>query len=178
MKVSIARAAEILGVSITTLRRWDAEGKLKAERTPAGHRRYDLQKLRKLVNYTIDEASAGRKTAVYARVSSLEEQQLLEKQVQLLLTYCQRFGWEPELFSDVGDGKNGRLPQLAELVKLLCNEQIERLILLNHTRLSPVGLDLVLSLCTEFQVQIVFTNQTLPKLQALHEPEFIVTRGS
>ncbi|MEM7110893.1 MAG: MerR family DNA-binding transcriptional regulator [Chloroflexota bacterium] len=175
MKVSIARAAEILGVSITTLRRWDAEGKLKAERTAAGHRRYYLQNLRKLVIYTIDESSSGRKTAVYARVSSSDEQELLEKQIQLLLRYCHRFGWEPELFSDVGDGKNGRLSQLAKLVKLLCTEQIERLILLNHTRLSPTGLALVSSLCADFQVQMIFTNQALPKLQTLHEPEVIFT---
>ena len=44
-KVSIAQAAKIKGVSISTLRRWEAEGKLIPERTPNGHRRYDLADL-------------------------------------------------------------------------------------------------------------------------------------
>ncbi|MDL2408498.1 helix-turn-helix domain-containing protein, partial [Rhizobium calliandrae] len=35
--VSIGEAAEVLGVSITTLRRWEAEGRLVAEHTPGGH---------------------------------------------------------------------------------------------------------------------------------------------
>jgi putative resolvase len=44
--VDIREAAKALGVSITTLRRWDAEGRLVPERTMGGHRRYDLKKLR------------------------------------------------------------------------------------------------------------------------------------
>ncbi len=44
--VSIGEAASALGVSITTLRRWEASGKLVAEHTAGGHRRYDLAKLR------------------------------------------------------------------------------------------------------------------------------------
>ena len=43
--VGIGEAASALGVSIATLRRWEASGKLVAERTAGGHRRYDLAKL-------------------------------------------------------------------------------------------------------------------------------------
>ncbi|MBN1485288.1 MAG: helix-turn-helix domain-containing protein, partial [Chloroflexia bacterium] len=42
MRIDISQAAHILGVSRKTLRRWDQEGKLPAERTLGGHRRYDL----------------------------------------------------------------------------------------------------------------------------------------
>ncbi|WP_180051367.1 MerR family DNA-binding transcriptional regulator, partial [Acinetobacter sp. YH12211] len=43
--VSIGVAAKTLGVSIQTLRRWDEEGTLVADRTPKNHRRYDLSKI-------------------------------------------------------------------------------------------------------------------------------------
>ena len=43
--VGIGEAAQALGVSITTLRRWEASGALLAEHTVGGHRRYDLAKL-------------------------------------------------------------------------------------------------------------------------------------
>ncbi len=44
--VAIGEASQVLGVSIATLRRWEAAGKLIPERTVAGHRRYDLAKLK------------------------------------------------------------------------------------------------------------------------------------
>ena len=46
MKVSIGKAALELGVHQETLRRWEEAGKITVERTPKGHRRYDLAKLR------------------------------------------------------------------------------------------------------------------------------------
>ncbi|WP_410471703.1 helix-turn-helix domain-containing protein [Faucicola mancuniensis] len=39
--ISINEASKQLGVSISTLRRWDKSGMLVAQRTPKGHRRYD-----------------------------------------------------------------------------------------------------------------------------------------
>ena len=44
--LSIRKAAAILGVSIATLRNWDASGKLPALRTPTGQRRYTEKQLR------------------------------------------------------------------------------------------------------------------------------------
>jgi excisionase family DNA binding protein len=37
MKASIGKIAKELGVSKDTLRRWEAKGKITAERTPRGH---------------------------------------------------------------------------------------------------------------------------------------------
>ena len=42
----ISEAAQALGVSVTTLRRWEKEGKITPDRTYAGHRRYDLSKIK------------------------------------------------------------------------------------------------------------------------------------
>lgn len=46
MKISISKAAKELGVSIDTLRRWDREKILVPEKTPNGHRRYDMDKIK------------------------------------------------------------------------------------------------------------------------------------
>ena len=56
-KFSISEAAKIKGVSVSTLRRWEAEGKLIPERTAKGHRRYDLAQLlgvKSELSYTIE----------------------------------------------------------------------------------------------------------------------------
>ena len=67
MRVSIDAAAKELGLSRDTLRRWDAAGKIEVERTPNGHRRYDLAKLHGILP---PKVPAERITLACARVSS------------------------------------------------------------------------------------------------------------
>ena len=69
--VSIREAAEALGVSAQTLRRWEREGKLLPdERTAGGRRRYDLARLRP---EQFRAGDAPRRTIAYARVSSHDQ---------------------------------------------------------------------------------------------------------
>ena len=44
--VPISEASKLLGVSVPTLRRWEAEGRLIPEHTSGKHRRYDMLKLK------------------------------------------------------------------------------------------------------------------------------------
>lgn len=48
--LTIKEAAEFLGASIDTLRRWDSRGKLKATRSPGGHRYYPKEQLENFVS--------------------------------------------------------------------------------------------------------------------------------
>ena len=48
--VSIGKAAELLGVSIETLRNWEDNGTLLPFKTPAGTRKYRLNDLKKFQN--------------------------------------------------------------------------------------------------------------------------------
>ena len=68
--VGIGEAAKVLGVSITTLRRWEAGGRLIPERTSGGHRRYKLAKIKPEDFRAMPD---GRRTIAYARVSSHDQ---------------------------------------------------------------------------------------------------------
>ena len=85
MEVSIGQAAKELGVSRETLRRWEAAGKIQVERTPKGHRRYDLSQLH---GVTPRPPLGGRPTLAYARVSSHDQKEDLVRQVALLESFC------------------------------------------------------------------------------------------
>ena len=77
MKVSIGKAALELGVHQETLRRWEEAGKITVERTPKGHRRYDLAKLRSISR---KENDLAKRTVCYARVSSHDQKNDLVRQ--------------------------------------------------------------------------------------------------
>jgi len=46
--LSPAAAAELLGVTVPTLREWEAKGKLKVVRTPGNHRRIPRSEIDRL----------------------------------------------------------------------------------------------------------------------------------
>src|SRR5262245_31919241 len=48
-RLRVGQAAEMLGVSVETLRRWEAEGKLQTERTDGGQRLVDLDEVTRLL---------------------------------------------------------------------------------------------------------------------------------
>ncbi|WP_242832047.1 MerR family DNA-binding transcriptional regulator, partial [Butyrivibrio sp. VCD2006] len=60
--------AELLGVSVKTLQRWDREGTLKANRTLTDRRYYTYDQYLQFKG--IDTVNDARKTVIYARVST------------------------------------------------------------------------------------------------------------
>ena len=155
--VAIGEAAAALGVSITTLRRWEAEGRLAAEHTPGGHRRYDLAKLRPEMFRAEDKAD--RKTVAYARVSSHDQQDDLERQKQVLELYCATQGWTFELVADLGSGMNYHKKGLRRLLSAVIAGDIGRLVITHKDRLLRFGAELVFAICEAKQVEVVILNQ-------------------
>lgn len=53
----IGRAARFVGVSIDTLRRYEADGRISAKRTPGGQRRFAVSDLRALLTDSNGDAN-------------------------------------------------------------------------------------------------------------------------
>ena len=60
--------AELLGVSVKTLQRWDREGTLKANRTPTDRRYYTYAQYLQFKGINIENDK--RQVVIYARVST------------------------------------------------------------------------------------------------------------
>lgn len=155
--VGIGEAAQALGVSITTLRRWEAAGRLVAEHTAGGHRRYDLAKLRPDIFRAEDEAP--RSTVAYARVSSHDQKDDLERQKQVLELYCARQGWTFEVIADLGSGMNYHKKGLKRLLDAIIDGEIGRLVITHKDRLLRFGAELVFAICEAKNVEVVILNQ-------------------
>jgi excisionase family DNA binding protein len=154
--VSIGEAARILGVSVSTLRRWDREEKISSTRTSGNQRRYDLRTLRpNAAKDLIDR----RTTIAYARVSSHDQKDDLERQKQVLELYCSSQGWTFEVISDLGSGMNYYKKGLKRLLSDITNDKVGRLVLTHKDRLLRFGAELVFALCESRSVEVVILNQ-------------------
>jgi putative resolvase len=158
MKISIGKAAEELGVSQETLRRWESSGKINVERTPKGHRRYDLAKLRGIIPRN---TTSQRRTIGYARVSSHDQKTDLVRQVSVLESFCTTHGWSYEIFQDLGSGLNYSKKGLKKLIKELCSGAVGRLVITHKDRLLRFGSELIFSLCEQFGTEVVIINASV-----------------
>ena len=155
--LSIKQAANQLGVSVSTLRRWDETGVLVAQRTPKGHRRYDLSKINP--NLTRNKVEQQRKCIADARVSSHDQKPDLQRQIEMLELYCSAQGWSFEVISDLGSGMNYHKKGLKRLLDDILDNKIDRLVLTHKDRLLRFGAELVFALCEARQVEVVIINQ-------------------
>jgi putative resolvase len=151
--LSPQEAADLLGVTVKTLHRWEADGKIKSTRTAGGHRRYDIADL--MGNKTGSQLTVG-----YARVSSNDQKDDLKRQVLVLESYCAKHGWEFEIIQDLGSGMNYKKKGLIRLIKLITSYQVERLVLTHKDRLLRFGSDLIFTLCETFGTEVIIINRS------------------
>ena len=158
MKVSIGKAAKKVGVTVDTLRRWEREGKIFSERTSGGHRRYDLEQIETYVfnkeNKNIEKIAVG-----YARVSTPNKKDDLERQKQVLELYCAAKGWKYKIIDDIGSGLNYDKKGLKELIYLIETNQIHSLVLNYKDRLLRFGSEIIFELCRLHHVEVVILNE-------------------
>jgi putative resolvase len=151
--ITVEEASKLLGVSTKTIRRWENEGKIKSIRTNGGHRRF-------LVADLIGSKTDKSLTIAYARVSSHDQKDDLKRQEIVLESYCATKGYAFELISDMGSGMNYKKKGLIRLIKLICSNQVDRLVLTHKDRLLRFGSELIFSLCEIFGCEVVIINRS------------------
>jgi predicted site-specific integrase-resolvase len=164
MFISIGQAATLLGISITTLRRWEREGFFAPSyRTLGGHRRYALTAIENLFNHNkpSDQIPDSRKALGYARVSSHDQRKDLETQKLKLEKYCEKNFQNFEIISDLGSGLNYKKAGLKKLFRMIFQRQISHLVLNHKDRLLRFGSELIFELCRHFGVQVVILEKQM-----------------
>lgn len=171
-KFNISEAAEFLGVSTDTLRRWEENGQITSERTKGGHRRYDVLSLLHL------NKKEGL-TVLYGRVSTRPQSKDLDRQICVLEAYAQLNKWENTLtIRDMGSGINYKKKGLNKLLSLLVENKVRRLVLTNKDRLLRFGAELVFSICEFQEVEVVIINHSpdqSPEEDLVHDVLEIIT---
>jgi predicted site-specific integrase-resolvase len=156
--VSIGQASDLLGVAVSTLRRWESEGRLRpAFRTCGGHRRYAVLDLNRLCGKAQPDQ---RRVVAYARVSSHDQKSDLQRQRERLEQHCLEVGYaNPELLTDLASGFNYKKKSFRKLPKMIALGQVSTLVLMHKDRLLRFGADIVFELCKLNQTKVVILEE-------------------
>ena len=161
MKLTISEASEFLGVSIPTLRRWETEGRIVSERTEGNHRRYDKNMLMSLKS---KKGKANEKLTIgYCRVSSSDQKDDLKRQKETVSNYCAIRGYQFRIIEDIGSGLNYNKKGLNELIELISQREIDRIVVNYKDRFIRYGYEMLEKMCEINGVQIEIINHTEDK---------------
>jgi predicted site-specific integrase-resolvase len=153
--IKAGEASKILGVTIQTLRRWEKTGQLLPDKkTEGGTRYYNIDRL-----LGVASKQDSLLTYAYARVSSQDQKQDLQRQKEVLSTYCTVHGWNYEVISDLGSGMNYKKKGLKNLLDAILGRKIKRLVITHKDRLLRFGAELIFTLCEIHHVEVVIINQ-------------------
>ena len=150
----------MVGVHVGTLRRWEREGRfLPRFRTTGGHRRYLLSLIFKFMGQDRPLNNAGI-TIGYARVSSHDQKDDLERQKTRLMNFMQSKGWSSEVLCDLGSGLNYKKRGLKILLGRIMKGEIKRLVLTHKDRLLRFGSEIIFALCDYYGTEVVIIDES------------------
>lgn len=148
--------AKKIGVAVSTLRRWDKEGRLPARRTHSNQRYYTDEDIRRV--HQLPEPD--KKVIVYCRVSSASQKDDLNSQLEAMQNFCLGAGVAvDEWITEVGSGMNFKRKKFTDLMIAIENREISSLYLAHKDRLCRFGFDYFFAFAKRHDCEIIVVNQ-------------------
>ena len=146
--------AELLNVTVKTLQRWDREKTLVANRTPTNRRYYTYDQYLQFKG--IGKDADSRKVVIYARVSTRNQTDDLENQVDFLQQYVNAKGLiADDIIRDYGSGLNYNRKKWNQLLSEVMENKIKMILVSHKDRFVRFGFDWFEKFCNKFNVEIV-----------------------
>ncbi len=144
--MKLSQYAKQQGISYRTALRWFRAGTIKGYQAPTG-----------TIIVTEEEAPTHphEKVAIYARVSSADHRENLERQAERLSQYCEARGYQvAQVIKEIASGVNDSRPKLLSLLK---DTSITRIVVEHKDRLTRFGFHYLETLLetTGRQIEIV-----------------------
>jgi predicted site-specific integrase-resolvase len=156
---SIGEFSKLIGKTAQTLRDWDKKGEFKPHHvTPSGYRYYSQEQLNNFLG--IKGITKPKKVIGYCRVSSHKQKDDLERQIENVRIYMIARGYQFEVISDIGSGINYNKRGLNQLLDMITNSEVEKIVILYKDRLLRFGYELVENLCNKYGTIIEIIDNT------------------
>lgn len=149
--------AELLGVSVKTLQRWDRDGILKANRTPTDRRYYTYDQYLQFKG--IKTENDIRDVVIYARVSTKNQKDDLQNQVEFLKQFCNAKGMiVNQCIEDFGSGLNYNRKKWNQLLDEVMENKIKTIVISSKDRFIRFGYEWFEKFCMKFNTTIMVVN--------------------
>lgn len=157
MYIRIGQVAKLVGVSQTTIRRWEEQGILTpAYRTPGNHRRYEYKQVQQDLGILPQPITKKEPIVIYARLSAPKQKEDLQRQIRTLRTYAETRGWEVlRVYKDIDSGINDNRKQLLKLLTDMPTMQPTRILCTYKDRIARFGTKIIEEVCKLFGTTIV-----------------------
>jgi len=155
-------ACRRLGIHFVTLKRWIYSGRIRAVKTPTGRWMIPESEVERIIGgkVTIKETRA----IIYARVSSSDQKDDLERQIENLLNYCSAKGYKVvEVLKDVASGLKTDRRSLLKLFKLISEKKTDVVVITYKDRLTRFGFEYLEFFFNRFGVKIEVIHGDEPK---------------
>jgi putative resolvase len=157
---SIGEFAKQMGKTPQTLRNWDKSNILKPSHlTKGGTRYYSQEQLHHFLGLKT-VTTKSKKIIGYCRVSSPKQKGDLKRQIHNVSSYMIAKGYQYEIIQDVGSGTNYNNKGLNQLVDLITNSEVEKVVILYKDRLVLFGFEWIENLCNKFGTVIKVIDNT------------------
>ncbi|MBQ3423556.1 MAG: IS607 family transposase [Romboutsia sp.] len=157
---SIGEFANRIGKTIQTLRNWDKKNILKPSHVTQGGTRYYSQELLNHFLGLKSEKQINKKIIGYCRVSSHKQKDDIERQIENVKTYMYAKGYQFEIITDIGSGINYNKKGLNQIINMVTNSEVEKIVVLYKDRLIRFGYELIENLCNKFGTAIEIIDNT------------------
>lgn len=151
---------KLLQISRSTLLRWRKDGILKATKLPSGQYDWDANSVFKILN-----KGETRGVYLYARVSTPKQKQDLENQIENLKSFAMKNGYQVSgLYQDIASGISfEKRKEFFELLDLVIDGKVSKIIITYKDRLSRVGFDLFKHLFAKYHTEIIVMSELSDK---------------
>lgn len=173
---SIGEFAKLIGKTEQTLRNWDRNNRLKpAYIAPSGFRYYSQEQLNHFLG--IKNIKPHKKVIGYCRVSSHKQKDDLERQVANMQTYLLAQGKPFKVITDIGSGINYKNKGLLELIDLISQNKVEKVVVLYKDRLLRFGYELVEYIASLYDctIEIIDTTEKIEEQELVEDMIQILT---
>jgi putative resolvase len=158
---AIGEFAELIGKTEQTLRNWDKNGTLKPHHiAESGHRYYSNEQANHFFGLKNCDVQLNRKIVGYCRVSSNKQKDDLERQIENVKTYMIAKGYSFNIISDIGSGINYNKKGLNQLIDMITNSEVEKVVILYKDRLLRFGFEIIENLCNKYGTVIEVIDNT------------------
>jgi putative resolvase len=160
-------ACLLLGISYSTLLRWIRGGKIKVVTTEGGRYRIPYSEVKKYL-----ERREETRAVIYARVSSADQKEDLERQINYLTNYATAKGYKVvDVIKDFASGLNTQRKGLLKLFKLVEGRSVDVVLITYKDRLTRFGFEYLEEFFSTIgvRIEVIFGEEPKDATQELVE---------